>query len=128
MDGGLRKLFRKQLPELALSSIESGATDPGIPDSAYCAGWVEFKAVDHWAVPLRPEQVAWMNRHARAGGRAFVAVRRARDELWLIEGRHAGWLRAKGLKEVPFVGIFSGGVSLWPWSMIKNILLSKPLK
>ena len=49
--------------------VETGATAGGVPDSAYCfprgrRGWLEFKTVRGWQVPLKPAQVSWIARRA----------------------------------------------------------------
>src|SRR3954453_14766207 len=100
MDGGLRKLFRQYVQPCDWQSIETAMTGGGVPDSNYCMdgveGWIEFKLTTHWIVPLRPEQIGWLLRGTRFGGRVFIAVRRqtkvglrtaTADELWLLHGR-----------------------------------------
>lgn len=80
MDGNLRKLFQSHLPQVHWQSIESGMTGRGIPDLNGCHEasefWIECKLTKHWSVSIRPEQIAWLSRRCRVGGRAFVAVRR----------------------------------------------------
>jgi hypothetical protein len=106
-DGNLRSIFRERLRVgFDWTSIETGSTILGVPDSNYCVrverlvqaqyiseenprdivlgshgveGWVEFKQTSGWACTLRPEQVGWhLRRHAH-GGRTFVATRRWHD-------------------------------------------------
>ena len=61
--------------------------------------WLELKHKD--AVPardstpifregvgLRPEQVVWLHRRARHGGRCWI-LGRAGESIWLVHGRHA---------------------------------------
>ncbi len=129
-DGGLRLLFRQNLPQFHWVSIETGATAAGVPDSNYCfngtEGWLEFKTTAGWTVPLRPAQIGWLLRRSRARGRVFVAVRQVRpngdDILWLALGSHAAALRDKGLRGAPMLGCWPGGPSLWPWDAIKGLL------
>ena len=141
MDGDLRSIFRKKLPRFHWTSIETGMTGRGIPDSHYChaktPGWIEYKVTKGFAVGMRPEQVAWTLRYVRAGGRVFVAVRRQSmggprkgapvDELWLIRGWAAGDLKQGGLKKLTpaaLAGVWDGGPSKWSWPDIEYALLS----
>lgn len=128
-DGDLRRLFRAHLPAFHWVSIETGACAPGTPDSNFCfdgsEGWVEFKTTPGWAVPLRPAQVAWLDRRGRAGGKVYVAVRRRTadvDELWLLNGAAARQLRAGGLRGAQALGAWGGGPSAWDWGSVSSIL------
>src|SRR4051812_1390886 len=115
IDGGLRKLFREHVPG-DWTSIESGSTSGGIPDSNFCIpvarrgylaveGWIEFKQTKGHAVTLAPAQVGWISRRVRNGGRVWIAVRQqapagprreARDALWLIPGIWAKRAKLEG--------------------------------
>jgi hypothetical protein len=86
-DGGLRVLFREHLPRAQWSSIETGATAGGVPDSEFCfqhktrknrsQGWIEYKFIRQGrTIPFRKAQFAWLDRRPRYGGRCFVALRR----------------------------------------------------
>ena len=138
IDGGLRALFRANVPG-DWTSIESGTTGGGIPDSNYCIrgaeGWVEHKQAEGWAVTLRPEQVGWIMRRVRNGGRVWVAVRRANaggprrgeavDELWLLRGRLAVEAKAGGLRPLdgaPGVHCWHHGPSAWDWRAVARVL------
>ena len=127
-DAGLRPLFRQHLNiGFDWCSVESGTTGKGIPDSNYCGtngkeGWVEFKTTPGWTVPLRPEQVGWIARRCRYGGRVWVAVRQlhegttrtaARDSLWLIPGPLAMVAKAHGLKPLLASAFVGAGVANW---------------
>ena len=142
-DGDLRSIFRKKLPHFHHVSVETGSTGRGIPDMEYCyngqSGWVEFKRTGGWTVDLRPEQVAWLLRRSRAGGRCFVAVRRQTlagprkgppaDELWLLRGSAAAELKLGGLKKAPpnaVVGLWENGPAKWDWAAIERALLTTP--
>src|SRR5215213_7651185 len=93
-DGGLGKLIPDHLPQVHFQRIETGGTGRGVPDLNGCWGgtefWIENKHTAGWCVPrdkMRAEQVGWLERRARAGGRVFLAVRqtgRRRDDLWLL--------------------------------------------
>lgn len=107
-------------------------TGRGIPDSNYCyrgvEGWVEFKQAKHWRVGIWPEQVAWIERRVRSGGRAFVAVRRADKELWLLDSGAARFLKDPGLKGVRdelILGRWNHGPSSWDWKAISQILTER---
>jgi hypothetical protein len=129
-DGDLRAIFRRRLPQFMWTSVESGGTGRGIPDSHYCgggaAGWVEFKRTLGWTVGLRPEQVGWALQYGRHGGRAWVAVRRKDDELWMVPGAYAAEIKEHGLKpvfECRIPGVwYSGGPSGWGWAAIARLL------
>ena len=138
IDGGLRSMFRQHLTGFDWTSIESGTTGGGIPDSNYCLGghegWIEYKQTTGWTVPLRPEQVGWIARRVRHGGRVHVAVRQqapagplreARDTLWLVPGRLAVRARAEGLRPLaaaPGVRSWPGGPALWDWRAVAALL------
>lgn len=148
IDGGLRPLFRERVPEAHWQSIETGGTGRGVPDSNYCIpcwsasggrssreGWVEFKLTGSpRAIGLRPEQVAWISRRCRAGGRVLVAVRLRHpgglrrgepvDELWLLEGGGVLDFATRGLVEqAPWVLLRSvGGPQNWDWGRVVTIL------
>jgi hypothetical protein len=124
-DGDLRAIFRRKLPHFDWTSVESGGTGRGIPDSEYChegaTGWVEFKQTDGWAVKIRAEQVGWIMRRWRHGGRVWVAVRRRSDELWVVPGDAAVQLKGHGLRAVPSEH-WSGGPGSWDWERVAYLL------
>ncbi len=140
VDDGLRQLFRAHLPRTFIQAIETGQTGRGIPDLYYIhqghSGWVECKATSAWSVPLEAEQVAWLCRHARAGGRSFVAVRRRHaggprkgppeDQLYLYRGADSPRLRAEGLLGPDHVLRFDGGPRSWNWPAILALLTAPP--
>ena len=135
MDGGLRKLFRERFPEAHWTSVETGGTGLGIPDSEYCfpggvQGWVEFKLTRARAVRVSPEQVAWAERRSRVGGRVYLAVRcqalpgprrAARDALFLYGGTQARAVLLDGLQAHP-LGSWVGGPARWDWTEVKSLL------
>lgn len=133
MDGGLRKLFIRHLPDAQWTSIETGATAQGVPDAEYCfpqglQGFVEHKRTLGWAVTVRPEQVGWLKRRARMGGRCFIAVRQlgtGRDDLWLIRGEHASLVAKEGLSSTSFPSVSMGhGPDRWDWDLVRRVLCS----
>lgn len=113
----------------------------GVPDLNFCIdgveGWVEMKQTDGWAVTLEPEQVSWLFRRHRNGGRVFVAVRRwhdggprrgpACDELWLLRGQYAPDLKTLGLKwamtSPALLGRWCHGPARWDWDAVRSILV-----
>lgn len=131
-DGGLRPLFRLHLPVAHWSTIETGAVARGVPDAEYCfkggvQGWVEFKACRRgWAVRMRPEQVAWLTRRARYGGRAWVAVRRLAgcDDLYLYRAADAALVLANGCRCGVHVVHMQGGPGRWNWSTVEETIRS----
>lgn len=135
IDGGLRQLFTDNIPMAHWQSIESGLTGLGIPDSNACYSgsewWVEYKWTPEWACTLKPEQVGWLMRRSRAGGRVFVAVRKQRtaglrtpacDELWLFPGALARELKDGGIRAAPPLVHATGGPSQWPWDEVLRTL------
>jgi len=138
IDGGLRQLFRANIPHFHWQSIETGGTGLGIPDSNACYDgcefWIEYKLTSGWAVPLRPEQVGWLARRTRAGGRTFIAVRRRcsegkirekADELWLFHGADGQKLVANGMGGMAHNALFigKGGPNHWDWELLSDILI-----
>ena len=139
MDGGLRKLFQKNLPQFHFVSIETGSTGRGIPDSNYCLdgheGWIEFKTCTANAVGMRPEQIAWIERRRRAGGRVWIMVRKHRpvsprlaacDELWMFHGADVRALAQEGLACGLIYAHWEGGPARWAWENIGKVLLEQP--
>lgn len=152
IDGGLRSMFRRKLPQFFWTSIETGGTGLGIPDS-FCQPrggvgcWIEFKQTDASVVQsLTPEQAAWMDRLHRYGGRGAFFVRRhhgggprrgsAIDELWCVPARLARPLLRGGLLALPRRGfapdgwaLWEGGPARWNWKHVAGLLgatLSRP--
>lgn len=124
-DGGLRRLFRKHLPEVHWTTIESRYTQSGIPDlNGCCDGvefWIECKRTAAWTIKMRPMQMAWLLRRLRAGGNCWIAVRRRNkknDELWLVRGAYAKLAATRGLRALPAAMHWAGGPKQWPWREI----------
>lgn len=139
VDGGLRKIFRKYLPDIDWVSVETGGTGRGVPDSNGCAEgiefWVEYKLTGAWSVRLSPEQVGWISRRMRHGGSVFVAVRRKTsagprrgdpvDELYIYSGNCVKELKDNGIKKGPPPLLkLEGGPSQWDWNSVRLTLLS----
>ena len=132
IDGGLRALFRQNIPTFMWTSIETGGTGRGISDSNYLAaggieGWIEFKQTTAFAVGMRPEQVGWIDRRHRLGGRVWIAIRQVRkdgDFLHLIPGCLVKELATEGLrsKSLTMLVSWTGGPSRWNWADIQAIL------
>jgi hypothetical protein len=117
-------------------SVETGITEGGIPDMNGCdAGvefWVENKMTHGWQVDINTDQVGWLRRRSRKGGRCFVAVRRMcekgprrerADELWLYRGEDAELLRDLGLRGLFPLGSWVGGPSRWAWGEVERVLM-----
>jgi len=131
-DGSLRTIFRDHIKRPQWTPIETGATAQGVPDMEYCfpggvQGWVENKKTGGWAVTVRAEQVGWLLRRARMGGRCFIAIRRLNgksDELYMVHGRDAEQLQDRGLKGANFIlGTWSGGPAKWDWAAVERLLV-----
>ena len=131
-DGDLRRIFRTRLPDGFWTSVETGLTGAGVPDAHYifaggASGWCEFKLARSSGVRLRPEQVAWLSRHARMGGRCFVITRVVQgDLLYVHRGADAGLLRAGGLAAARPLGRWSGGPGAWDWAAVRGIITRPP--
>jgi hypothetical protein len=137
IDGGLRKLFRANLPAFHWMSCETGLTEQGVPDSNGCIDgiefWIEFKKTATNKVPLRSEQVGWLMRRSRAGGRTFVAIRYhhtggplkgpAIDKLIIYPGASAKQLALTGLRNSPLFES-EGGPSKWRWGEVGRVLVA----
>lgn len=135
IDGGLRALFQKNLPEFFWTAIETGSTGRGIPDHHFIhagiSGWIEYKVTEAYAVDISPEQVAWAERCIRNGGRHFIAVRQlcakgprreAKDQLYIFHGSEARKLATGGLDVSLAVFWGSGGPKRWVWPAVKALL------
>lgn len=152
VDDGMRPLFRKHIPHFHWQSIETGGTGQGIPDSNFCAppltplgpgfeGWIEYKATEHWSVDLLPEQIGWLMRRARTGGRVWIAVRRRHDggprlgppvdELYVFPGALAKVAKAGGGLRAPDVQRatrrWQGGPLRWDWRAVAALLRTRPV-
>lgn len=125
-DGELRKVFRKHLTGFDLCAIETSSTGDGVPDMNYARndieGWIENKACEHWRIKIRPAQVGWAERRLRYNRRVFVAVRRARTELWLFHGSRLRDLVTQRLSDVERLGKWEGNPAQWDWRDIASIL------
>lgn len=141
-DGNLRAIITERLKGAHVQAIETGGVGAGVPDLNFCIplptptsggwrgieGWIECKrgeGVNGNIVKVRPHQIAWIERRARAGGRVFVAVRRRplaqprTDELWLLGPGH---VRATRLIPEASLGHWAGGPARWDWAEIAVIL------
>jgi len=141
-DAGLRRIVQDNLSKgdgWLWTAVETGGTHAGVPDSFWAheptqtSGWVEHKATSGWAVTMRPHQIAWMERHARAGVRCHILVRamgsgsakKKGDSLWVIDGAAARHLAGVGLGDLPdgaVLGYWAGGPSDWDWGLVRKIL------
>jgi hypothetical protein len=136
-DGGLASLFKSSLPAFHWQSVETWSTGQGVPDLNYCSGgvegWVELKQTPANAVKVGPEQVAWIERRLRKGGRVYLAVRNkaaaglrrpAKDLLLLYKGDQVRALSQGGLSQCLPIAFWSGGPPRWNWDEVSSILLS----
>lgn len=142
-DGGLRQVFTKHVRDAHWQAIESWSTGQGVPDANYCLeaadGWIENKQSSWWALshPLSPEQVAWGERRARAGGRYLLAVRRhydgsvrrgpAVDELYLFGASSLRLIApTNSIKGVTPLHLSTGGPARWNWAHVRALMKERP--
>jgi len=131
-DGGLSHLFINKIPG-HWQSVETWSTGRGVPDLNGCTDgvefWVELKGTATNRVDLWPEQIGWLERRSRAGGRCFVAVRFrclpgprrvAQDTLFLFRGADARWLLKEGLRGPQPLGQWS---QPWDWDAVRALLV-----
>lgn len=131
IDGGLSALIRANLKGWDLQRIESGLTGLGIPDLNYChagrEGWVELKQTKGWVVGIRPDQVGWIERRVRHGGRVTVMVRQGglgRDCLWVLAPSSIRLLRDRErLDRLPSSLVLARLDPPWDWEKVRQILL-----
>lgn len=134
-DGGLRPIFRNKLPHIFWTTVETGSTQLGVPDShgIYKAVpfWIEFKWTEANAISFKPEQIGWLLRYHRSGGRCFVGIRQlcdagprrpARDNLYIFAGTMAPMLQNYGLSNLKPLGSWMGGPANWDWTKASIIL------
>ena len=136
-DHGLRALFHGRLPRVHWQGVELGLMASGVPDTNGCWDgvdfWIEFKHTTTDAVGLEPEQVGWILRRMRAGGRVFVVVEQESAEgprkgaaihrLMVFEGWDAADLRSGGLSAVPAVLTIDGPRAGWDWDEVLATLV-----
>ena len=140
-DGGLRRRMHGALKRVHWQAMELGVMGAGCPDTNGCWQgsdfWVECKQVsaEGGLVPLLPEQVGWIARRCRAGGRAFIltwlhhegGARKGErvSRLVLHEGWDGGVLKAEGLEAAPPILVLeSGWGSAGEWDFDWEALLS----
>jgi len=134
-DGGLRPLFVERIKSAHWQSVETWSTGQGVPDVNVCLRgvetWVEFKTTATNAVRISTEQVGWIERRLRAGGRVLVIVRwkclaglrrQPRDELWIFAGAEVRALMLGGISAAVSLAHWDGGPKAWDWDMIERML------
>ena len=137
-DGGLRPLFVERIKTAHWQAVETWSTGQGVPDMNVCLNgietWLEFKGTTTNTVRITPEQVAWIERRLRAGGRCLVIVRwqcaagsrrQARDELLIYAGAEARTLMLDGIAAAKPLARWAGGPRAWNWNSIAKLLEAK---
>lgn len=140
IDNGLRPLFREYLRAgIMWTSIETGATAGGVPDSNYLSdtgieGWIEFKATKKNSVTFRTDQIGHIRRRVRYGGRMWIAVRYAHsggprlgtptDQLWLYPGSEVSNLLTGGMAAASGELCGENGPPRWYWDRVRWLLLA----
>lgn len=141
IDGDLRRIFRRAIIRSHWTTIETGDTQGGVPDSHvtldHTMVFVEFKRTTGNTVKFRPLQAGWHLSCAHYGGRSLIAVRREyagtrilppADELYIVAGAAIERLRddgLAGLAQGDIRGKWSGGPSGWDWSEVRGILADR---
>ena len=128
-------LVRGHLPPKShFQRIETGGTGKGIPDVNFCwkgiEVWIELKIVKGKRILLAPEQVAWMFRRTKVGGRCWIMARDIADgprkgkydRIYLWSGEHAGEVLENGV-QTDHARVFERP---YDWDAIINTLLDAP--
>lgn len=92
---------------LIVDKIETGETKRGVPDLHIFSErkgtyWVELKVCNNkekLTIDLRSDQAVWLERYARLGGRAYIAVY-MNGLIYLFQGRHAVTIMTEGIAPV----------------------------
>jgi hypothetical protein len=134
-DGGLRPLFVERIKAAHFQSVETWSTGQGVPDVNVCLRgtetWIEFKTTATNAVRISTEQVGWIERRLRAGGRVLVIVRwkcsaglqrEGRDELLIFAGADVRKLMLGGISAATPLNWWAGGPRAWDWDVIAKML------
>jgi len=134
-DGGLRPLFAERIKTAHWQSIETWSTGQGVPDTNVCLNgletWIEFKSTATNAVRISTEQIGWIERRIRVGGRVLVIVRwqclaglrrQARDELLIFAGFNVRALAVGGISAAVPLDRWEGGPRAWDWDAIVELL------
>lgn len=134
-DGGLRQLFTKHIKNAHWQAVETWSTGQGVPDVNVCMNghetWIEFKTTATNALRISSEQVGWIERRLRAGGRVLVIVRwrclaglrrQARDELLIFDGANVRALMVGGISAAIPIERWDGGPSYWDWDAVAKII------
>jgi hypothetical protein len=138
-DGGLGGVLKKYLPFVDFQSVETWSTGQGVPDLNFCfdryEGWLELKMTSTNKVKIRAEQIAWIERRCRAGGRVFLVVRykhkasarkQIRDELYLFRGKDIRAVFLGGIEGAQPLYISNGGPARWDWEAFSSALKASP--
>jgi len=84
-----------------VSSVESPASSPGIPDLDFCIdgteGHIELKIAGNGG--LRSTQSIWFNRRVRAGGNPWILVW-SPQKVYLIAGQHYEMVRTTNIEDM----------------------------
>ena len=134
-DGGLRPLFSERIKGAHFQPIETWSTGQGVPDVNCCLRgtetWIEFKVTATNAVRISTEQIGWIERRIRAGGRVLVIVRykclaglrrQAHDELLIFAGADVRALAVGGLTAAVALAAWDGGPRAWDWGVVTKML------
>lgn len=106
-----------------LNRIESSVGN-GIPDVLFCIPqkflWIELKYVKEWPkrnstkvkLPLRPEQVIWINSRGNLSGLVFVLIK-IENDFFLIKHNEINELYANGSTKDEWIDTFKNRKRYW---------------
>lgn len=106
-----------------LNRIESSVGN-GIPDVLFCIPqkflWIELKYVKEWPkrnttkvkLPLRPEQVIWINSRGNLSGLVFVLIK-IENDFFLIKHNEINELYANGSTKDEWINLFKNRQRYW---------------
>ena len=134
IDGGMRQLFFRGLPDFDWVAVETGSTSVGAPDSNFCRagveGWLELKKTTGQTVKFRPLQPGWIVRRIAHGGLVRIAVRQETldtDRLWVFDGADVARIVTEGLRGASAYALLQqdGGPKKWDWALAREALLRR---
>lgn len=134
IDGGLRKLFKNNLPMMHWQPVETGMISSGVPDANFCylgvEGWVELKQIKKGRIEWRPEQIGWTRERTKQGGLVKLAVRAEHpddtDFLVMYDAKDiCRDFDPLFAMNTDFQGMWVGHVRSWNWDQILQTLIRR---
>lgn len=130
IDGGLRNIFKKYLPQVHWQGIELGGFGDGVPDTNGCYKgqdfWIEFKKEKSpGKIKWRPTQIGWIKDRVRHGGLVRIVIKYEHEsvpQLTMFDGsalfEWEGNYNDFGSNMGRCLGIWIGGERDWNWNDI----------